>query len=50
MLDVSFDRWLAGKDLPMSHLQGQLGGMSNPVEWPPRPWRKKAEKSQTISR
>lgn len=50
MLDVSFDRWLAGEDLPISHLQGQLGGISKPVEWPPRPRRKKVEKSQTISR
>jgi predicted choloylglycine hydrolase len=49
MLDVNFDRWLAGDDLPISHLQGQLGGMSKPVEWPPRPRRKKAEKSQTLS-
>ena len=30
MLDVGFDRWLAGEDLPISHLQGQLGGMSRP--------------------
>ncbi|GLR85565.1 C45 family autoproteolytic acyltransferase/hydolase [Bradyrhizobium iriomotense] len=41
MLDVSFDRWLAGEDLPVTHLQGQLGGMSKPVAWPPRPKRKK---------
>jgi predicted choloylglycine hydrolase len=49
MLDVNFDRWLAGEDLPISHLQGQLGGMSKPVEWPPRPRRKRAKKSQTLS-
>ena len=36
MLDVSFDRWLAGEDLPISQLQGQLGGMLKPFEWPPR--------------
>ena len=36
MLDVSFDRWLAGEDLPISQLQGQLGGMAKPFEWPPR--------------
>jgi hypothetical protein len=46
MLDVSFDRWLAGEDLPVSQLQGQLGGMSKPVEWPPRAKRQKAGKSQ----
>jgi predicted choloylglycine hydrolase len=49
MLDVNFDRWLAGEDLPMSHLQGQLGGMSKPVEWPPRRRRRKAEKLETLS-
>jgi predicted choloylglycine hydrolase len=50
MLDLNFDRWLAGEDLPISHLQGQLGGISKPIEWPPRSRRKKVEKSQTISR
>jgi Acyl-coenzyme A:6-aminopenicillanic acid acyl-transferase len=49
MLDVDFDRWLAGEDLPISHLHGQLGGMSKPVEWPPRRRRKNAGKSQTLS-
>src|SRR5262249_28307973 len=34
MLDVSLDRWLAGEDLKTSHLQGQLGGMSQPFDWP----------------
>jgi hypothetical protein len=34
MLDISFDRWIEGEDLPVSHLEGQLGGMSKPVEWP----------------
>jgi predicted choloylglycine hydrolase len=48
MLDVNFDRWLAGEDLPITHLQGQLGGMSKPVEWPPRHRRKKAGHPQTI--
>ena|SRR5438105_15903652 len=50
MLDVSFDRWLVGDDLPISHLRGQLGGMSKPVEWPLRRKRRIAEKSQTLSR
>ena len=36
MLDVDFNRWIAGEDLPVSQLAGQLGGMSRPVEWPPR--------------
>jgi predicted choloylglycine hydrolase len=40
MLDVNFDRWVAGEDLPISQLQGQLGGTSKPVEWPPRRRRK----------
>jgi predicted choloylglycine hydrolase len=42
MLDVSFDRWVAGEDLPISQLQGQLGGISGPVEWPRRPRRRTA--------
>jgi len=36
MLDVSFDRWLAGEDLTVSRLCGQLGGMARPFEWPVR--------------
>jgi hypothetical protein len=36
MLDVSLDAWAAGEDLPVTHLDGQLGGMSQPFEWPPR--------------
>ena len=42
MLDVSFDRWLAGEDLPVSQLQGQLGGLAKPFEWPVRRRKKKA--------
>jgi predicted choloylglycine hydrolase len=42
MLDVSFDRWLAGEDLQVTQLQGQLGGMSKPVEWPPRRKKKRS--------
>ena len=34
---------LAGEDLPIAHLQGQLGGMSKPVEWPPRARRKQSQ-------
>jgi len=34
MLDVSFSQWVNGKDLPVSHLDGQLGGVSQPFEWP----------------
>ena len=49
MLDVDFDRWVTGEDLQIAHLQGQLGGTSKPVEWPPRRRRKKAEKSQVPS-
>jgi predicted choloylglycine hydrolase len=36
MLDVDFGRWLAGEDLPVSHLAGVLGGMAKPFQWPPR--------------
>jgi len=34
MLDVDFKQWLGGQDLPVTHLDGQLGGMSRPFEWP----------------
>lgn len=50
MLDVDFDRWLAGEDLPVSHLQGQLGGLSKPVGWPPRRRTKRIDKSPRASR
>jgi predicted choloylglycine hydrolase len=36
MLDVSLDAWAGGADLGVTHLDGQLGGMSQPFEWPPR--------------
>jgi predicted choloylglycine hydrolase len=49
MLDVDFDRWLAGGDLLISHLEGQLGGMSKPVEWPPRRKKKGTGKPQSFS-
>jgi predicted choloylglycine hydrolase len=41
MLDVSLGEWLGGKDLPIAHLEGQLGGMSQPFEWPVSRTRKK---------
>jgi len=34
MLDVNLDEWLRGNDLPVAYLDGQLGGMSQPFEWP----------------
>jgi hypothetical protein len=34
MLDVDFSRWLGGEDLAADHLDGQLGGLSKPFEWP----------------
>ena len=34
MLDVSLDEWLRGQDLPVTRLEGQLGGMAHPFEWP----------------
>jgi hypothetical protein len=49
MLDVDFGRCLAGEDLPIAQLQGQLGGMSMPFEWPVRRRRKRAGKSQTVA-
>ena len=36
MLDVDFARWPAGEDLPVDHLDGQLGGTLRPFEWPVR--------------
>ena len=42
MLEVSFDRWLAGEDLPVSQLLGQLGGTAMPFEWPIRRRKKRA--------
>jgi hypothetical protein len=44
MLDVSLDEWLRGQDLPVARLEGQLGGMAHPFEWPvPRAPRKRQE-------
>jgi hypothetical protein len=34
MLDVNFTQWVNGEDLPVGHLDGQLGGASQPFEWP----------------
>jgi predicted choloylglycine hydrolase len=36
MLDIDFAAWVKGEDLPVTHLTGQLGGMSLPIDWPPR--------------
>lgn len=36
MLDVSLTDWVRGEDLPVDHLDGQLGGMAKPFEWPVR--------------
>jgi predicted choloylglycine hydrolase len=35
ILDVNLSRWCAGADLPITQLQGRLGGSSQPFEWPP---------------
>jgi len=35
MLDVDLAEWVAGKDLPVTSLAGQLGGLAHPFEWPP---------------
>jgi hypothetical protein len=34
MLDVNLDEWMRGQDLPVARLEGQLGGMAHPFEWP----------------
>jgi predicted choloylglycine hydrolase len=34
MVDANFNRWLSGEDLAVGHLDGQLGGLSRPFEWP----------------
>jgi predicted choloylglycine hydrolase len=36
MLEIDFTAWVKGQDLPVTHLTGQLGGMSLPIDWPPR--------------
>jgi hypothetical protein len=36
MLDVDFGAWVKGKDLPITDLEGQLGGLSRPFQWPIR--------------
>jgi len=33
-LDVDFPTWVRGEDLPVTSLEGRLGGTSQPVEWP----------------
>jgi predicted choloylglycine hydrolase len=36
MLDIDFAAWVNGENLPVSELTGQLGGMSLPIDWPPK--------------
>lgn len=36
MLDIDFAAWVKGEDLPVTELTGQLGGMSLPIDWPPK--------------
>ena len=36
MLDVDLAAWVGGRDLPVAHLDGRLGGLSRPFEWPVR--------------
>jgi hypothetical protein len=51
MLDVSLDEWLRGQDLPVARLEGLLGGMAHPFEWPvPRAQRKAARDLSTYAR
>jgi hypothetical protein len=42
MLDVELAKWKAGENLPVAYLQGQLGGLANPFEWPPTRRKRKA--------
>jgi predicted choloylglycine hydrolase len=42
MLEFEFAPWLGGRNLPIDHLKGQLGGMSRPFEWPARRASKRA--------
>jgi predicted choloylglycine hydrolase len=42
ILDVNLSRWCAGADLPITQLQGRLGGSSRPFEWPSSRTRRKA--------
>ena len=44
MLDVNLEEWSRGQDLPVARLEGQLGGMSRPFEWPVSRARRKAAK------
>jgi predicted choloylglycine hydrolase len=37
MIDFDFPAWLAGRDLAIGALEGQLGGMAKPFAWPVRP-------------
>jgi predicted choloylglycine hydrolase len=51
MLDVNLDEWLRGKDVPVARLEGQLGGIFRPFEWPvPRARGKTATARSTQTR
>jgi predicted choloylglycine hydrolase len=47
MLDVDFDAWVNGMDLPVTHLEGRLGGLTRPFEWPVRRSSKRVRSQQT---
>lgn len=36
MLDIDLAAWVGGEDLPVAQLVGQLGGITYPVDWPPK--------------
>jgi predicted choloylglycine hydrolase len=40
MLDVDLGEWSRGRDFSVAYLEGRLGGMSRPFEWPARRTRK----------
>ena len=49
MLDVDFAAWVKGEDLPITHLEGQLGGLSRPFQWPIRRARKRAPPGHVLT-
>jgi predicted choloylglycine hydrolase len=49
MLDVDLGAWVNGQDLPVAHLEGRLGGLSRPFEWPIRRKSKRASSTDVLT-
>jgi predicted choloylglycine hydrolase len=49
MLDVDFGAWVDGRDLPITLLEGQLGGLSRPFQWPIRRGSKRKRASAKLA-